>query len=67
MKACRQRKFIPSARTRSLRAGYARRLYIEAWITRYGRPAVKPGTPEINQTRACHPRNLTSVLPRSPP
>ena len=35
MKASRQRKFIPSARTRSLRAGYARRLYIEAWITRY--------------------------------
>ena len=35
MKASRQRKFIPSARTLSLRAGYARRRYIEERITQY--------------------------------
>jgi hypothetical protein len=35
MKASRQRKFIPSARTRSLRAGYARSRYIETWFSRY--------------------------------
>ncbi len=35
MKASRQRKFIPSARTLSLRAGYARLRYIEAHFARY--------------------------------
>ncbi len=35
MKASRQRKFIPSARTRSLRAGYARLQFIEAHFARY--------------------------------
>ena len=35
MKASRQRKFIPSASTLSLRAGYARHRYIEERITQY--------------------------------
>lgn len=42
MKASRQRKFFSSARTRSLRAGYARVRYIEAWLTRYT-PSVTDG------------------------
>lgn len=35
MKASRQRKFIPSVRTLSLRAGYARRRLIDTWFSRY--------------------------------